>query len=101
MVGFRPHLRRVRLPFGTLLLAVLVSVAVLAPFHHHDLVCHLQSPTHCTTCLTSSAAEDPADLDAVSRSPLVAIGLVAAGLDLSPDAALAGESSGRSPPRRG
>ena len=101
MVGFRPYLRRFRLPFSALLLAVFVSVAVLSPSLHHDIVCHLQSPTHCTTCLISSAAEDPSTLESLSGSPLVVIGAVTAGREIALDTGLPRELPGRSPPVEG
>jgi len=39
-----------------LLTVYIVSVALL-PLSHHDVICHLKSPTHCTTCLTSLSGE--------------------------------------------
>ena len=98
---FRPYLRRFRLTFSTLLLAVLVSVAVLSPLLHHDIVCHIQSPTHCTTCLVGSSAESPSEVGSLSGSPLVAIGPVLAPFDLALETRLPRELSGRSPPAQG
>lgn len=46
-----PHARAVALAIG---LYALVLVA--APAFHHDLACHVKSPTHCTTCLVSVTA---------------------------------------------
>jgi hypothetical protein len=31
-------------------------VLAAAPAFHHDLACHVKSPTHCTTCLVSVTA---------------------------------------------
>jgi hypothetical protein len=33
-----------------------VSIALL-PLSHHDVICHLKSPNHCTTCLTTLSGE--------------------------------------------
>jgi hypothetical protein len=30
-------------------------VAVVGPFQHHDLACHLKSRTHCTSCVVSAS----------------------------------------------
>ena len=32
---------------------------VTAPFEHHDLVCHLKTPQHCTSCASSQLSSDP------------------------------------------
>jgi hypothetical protein len=39
------------------LLTIYIVGAALLPLSHHDVVCHLKSPTHCTTCLTSLSGE--------------------------------------------
>lgn len=45
---------------GTRRAAVAVTLGLYAllltvgPFGHHDLACHLKSPTHCTTCVFTS-----------------------------------------------
>jgi hypothetical protein len=38
-------------------LAFYVLAAALLPLAHHDIVCHLKSSTHCTTCVVGSSAE--------------------------------------------
>jgi hypothetical protein len=101
MVVFRPHLRRSWLALSRLLLAVYVSAAALSPLQHHDVICHLQSPTHCTTCLIGSTAEGPSVVNSSPASPLVAIGSTFEGSNILRDAALPGELSGRSPPVQG
>jgi hypothetical protein len=48
------------------LLTIYIASAALLPLSHHDIVCHLKSPNHCTTCLTTGsgeAAPDAASLD--------------------------------------
>ena len=39
------------------LLTIYIASAALLPLSHHDVVCHVKSPTHCTTCLTSVSGE--------------------------------------------
>ena len=43
------------------IVATLFYVLVLAvsSFEHHDLVCHLKSPQHCTACTASQLGADP------------------------------------------
>jgi hypothetical protein len=101
MVVFRPHLHRFGLVFSRLLLAVYVGAAAFSPLLHHDVICHFQSPTHCTTCLIGSAAEGPSEAQAASDNPLVVVGSIFAGQDAKRDAALPGDRYGRSPPPQG
>jgi hypothetical protein len=39
------------------LLAAYVLAAALLPLTHHDVACHLKSPTHCTTCTVATSGE--------------------------------------------
>jgi hypothetical protein len=54
------------LPFKVVL-ALYMLAAALMPFGHHDLVCHLKSTTHCTTCTVGSSAEAAADPAVLAR----------------------------------
>jgi hypothetical protein len=40
-----------RITIAAVVLHALVLLA--APFEHHDLVCHLKTPQHCTSCVAS------------------------------------------------
>jgi len=86
---------------GALLKAVLafyVIAAALMPLAHHDLVCHLKSTTHCTTCTTGSSAEAAADPAVLARFWLLDAG-AAVGLPATvPVAAPLRALSGRAPP---
>jgi hypothetical protein len=80
------------------LLAVYVLAAALMPLAHHDVVCHLKSSTHCTTCVVGSSGETAAWAVALDGQ-----GLADAGRALLPSDAccqfdLVRASSGRSPP---
>lgn len=96
---------RTRLPRGSWLglrlkvvLALYVLAAALLPLAHHDVVCHLKSSTHCTTCVVGSSAEAAADSNQVARAHLSDAGAAApAGVHVAP-AALAGDLSSRAPP---
>ncbi|HEX2341602.1 MAG TPA: hypothetical protein VHI98_14085 [Vicinamibacterales bacterium] len=49
--------RRRRVIRATLVsIGLYTLVLLVAPAFHHDLACHLKSPTHCTTCLVSITA---------------------------------------------
>ena len=43
-----------------LVLALYMIASALLPLAHHDVVCHLKSATHCTTCVVGSSAESNA-----------------------------------------
>lgn len=51
-----------------------VAAAALLPLGHHDIVCHLKSATHCTTCVTGSSAEPASDGAGLIRISLHASG---------------------------
>lgn len=91
-----------RLPRGSvglrLVLALYVLAAALLPFGHHDLVCHLKSTTHCTTCAVGSSAEAAADPAVLARFWLLDLGVaVSEPLDAVPSAT-SRPSFGRAPP---
>ena len=52
---------RVRGRRSLTIVATLFYVLVLAAsaFEHHDLVCHLKNPRHCTACTASQLGADP------------------------------------------
>jgi hypothetical protein len=79
-------------------LALYVLAAALMPLAHHDLVCHLKSTTHCTTCTVGSSAEAAADPALPARFGLLDAGATLCGPASAPDSAILGPSSGRAPP---
>ncbi len=83
------------------LLAAYVLAAALLPLAHHDVLCHLKSSTHCTTCVVGSSGETAAWAVGLDGSGLRdagrAILLSAAWNHSAPLRA----SSGRSPPAIG
>ncbi len=77
--------------------AYAVALATL-PFGHHDLVCHLKSNTHCTTCLVGTSIDDSG-----TQAPLATVSLADAGHAVDSSRAIVAScapapSSGRSPP---
>jgi hypothetical protein len=94
---FRSLERRIRrfALLGVVLHALFVTAA---PFEHHDLICHLKTPQHCTSCTSSpvgSSAETPTAPGAATLSDA---GSAAAFDPISGSALLAVSNSGRSPP---
>ncbi|MEO8076153.1 MAG: hypothetical protein ABI818_07480 [Acidobacteriota bacterium] len=93
-----------RLPRGTLglrlkvVLALYVLAAALMPLAHHDLLCHLKSTTHCTTCTVGSSAEAAADPALLARFWLLDIGATVCDPVSAPESATLRPSSGRAPP---
>jgi hypothetical protein len=93
-----------RLLSGTLrlrlkvVLALYVLAAALMPLGHHDLACHLKSPTHCTTCTVGSSAEAAVDPAVLARFWLLDLGAAAAESFQAPDVPYASIPTGRAPP---
>jgi len=79
-------------------LALYVFAAALLPLGHHDLVCHLKSTTHCTTCTVGSSAETAGDPAVFARCSLVDAGAPAYDSARSPHSASSRPASGRAPP---
>jgi hypothetical protein len=82
--------------------ATLFYLLVLAAsaFEHHDLVCHLRNPQHCTACTASQLGADPPALDVDAASCLKDAG---GAMGVHRDAVcalLTARSTGRSPPSR-
>jgi hypothetical protein len=97
-----------RLPRGSRLgvrlkavLALYVVAAALMPLAHHDLVCHLKSTTHCTTCTVGSSAEAASDPAVLARFWLLDAGAAVVDPANAPDVAPLRALSGRAPPAIG
>ncbi|HEV8346145.1 MAG TPA: hypothetical protein VGQ16_06210 [Vicinamibacterales bacterium] len=39
--------------------ALYAVVLLMAPFEHHDLVCHIKTPQHCMSCSATLVGSDP------------------------------------------
>ncbi len=62
-----------RITFAAIVLHVMVLL--VAPFEHHDLVCHLKTPQHCTSCVASPVSAGAVLLVTPLDRPLVDAGL--------------------------
>jgi len=79
-------------------MAVYVLFLLASPFEHHDLLCHLKTPQHCTSCAGSQLGSDPHALVPPASWALADAGSAFAFHMLAEDALLAIHSMGRSPP---
>jgi hypothetical protein len=83
------------------LLAAYVLAAALLPLAHHDVLCHLKSSTHCTTCVVASSGETAAWAVALDGIGLRDAGRAILLSTACRHSAPVRESSGRSPPTFG
>ena len=79
-------------------LALYLLAAGLMPFGHHDLVCHLKSTTHCTTCTVGSSGEAAADPAVLARFWLIDAGATVCEPTDAQHALTGRAASGRAPP---
>ena len=78
--------------------ALYIVFLVIAPFAHHDLECHLKTPSHCTSCAASHLGADPDPLAAQGTSALADAGRAQFLHILTDGTFLSVRSTGRSPP---
>jgi hypothetical protein len=77
--------------------AYILALAAL-PFGHHDLLCHLKSSTHCTTCLAGTSADDNTAQPAIPAVVLADAGQATIAQTFSAHSCVPTPSAGRSPP---
>jgi hypothetical protein len=78
--------------------ALYCLVVLAASFEHHDFLCDLRNPQHCTACTASQPGCDPQTLTAPWTSRLADAGRAIATHVLAHGALLPVRSTGRSPP---
>jgi hypothetical protein len=84
---------------ASLLVVVLYALLVaVIPAFHHDVACHLTSPTHCTACTAGVAAPRAEQAPAVPVPGLHLAGPVADADEHVPAAAPALQLPARAPP---
>lgn len=79
-------------------IALYAAFLVVASFEHHDLLCHLKNPQHCTACTASQLGTDPDSPAVVGAWHLADAGSALAFQLLAEGVLLPGPSTGRSPP---
>jgi hypothetical protein len=80
-------------------LALYATVLIGSPFEHHDLVCHLKTPQHCTSCASSQLGSDVLPLVAPGASHLHDAGSAITFDLILANTLLVVRTTGRSPPR--
>jgi hypothetical protein len=79
-------------------LAIYAAFLVASPFEHHDLLCELKTPQHCTSCTSSQLGSDPNTPVVPGVSHLADAGRAVSFQPLPDGTLLAVRSNGRSPP---
>jgi len=79
-------------------IALYAAFLVFASFEHHDLICHIKNPQHCTACTASQLGTDPDSPAIVGAWQLADAGRAVAFQPLVEGVLLARPSTGRSPP---
>lgn len=77
---------------------VYLALLLVGPFEHHDLLCELKTPQHCTACASSLVGSDPDAPIALDSSHLTDAGKAEPVQLLANGVLLPAPSSGRSPP---
>jgi hypothetical protein len=78
--------------------ALYTAFLAVAPFEHHDLVCHLKNPQHCTACTASELGADPGTPAILGAWHLSDAGCAMPFQPIAEGVLLAQPSTGRSPP---
>src|SRR2546425_9773826 len=78
--------------------AIYAAFLVVAPFEHHDLICHLKTPQHCTACTSSQLSADPHTQSVIGSCHLADLGRALVFVPLTDGVLLSIGSTGRSPP---
>jgi hypothetical protein len=79
-------------------LVLYAAVLIASPFEHHDLICHLKTPQHCTACASSQLGSDPHQLPIPRAARLADAGFATTVEQDLEGALLVADSTGRSPP---
>jgi hypothetical protein len=79
-------------------LALYAIFLLTSQFEHHDLLCELKTPLHCTSCTSSVVGSDPARPAILGAWTLTDLGRAVAADVVPTGALLALRTTGRSPP---
>jgi hypothetical protein len=79
-------------------IAIYAAVLVTAPFQHHDLLCHLKTPQHCTSCAWSQLGADPHTPSILATGHLPDAGQAVSSLVIANGTLVVVRTTGRSPP---
>ena len=79
-------------------IAIYAVFLVASPFEHHDLLCELRTPQHCTSCTSAQLGSDTQVALAPGVAQLADAGRAASFIVLDEGTRLVVRSTGRSPP---
>jgi hypothetical protein len=79
-------------------MAIYAVFLVASPFEHHDLLCELRTPQHCTSCTSAQLGSDTPVALTPGAAQLADAGRAASFVVLDEGTRLVVRSSGRSPP---
>jgi hypothetical protein len=79
-------------------IALYAAFLVVASFEHHDLICHIKNPQHCTACTANQLGTGPLSPAIVGAWHLADAGCAVSFQPLAQGVLLARPSTGRSPP---
>ena len=79
-------------------LAIYAIFLIAVPFAHHDLICELKTPGHCTACTSSVVGADPSQPAMLGTWTLTDVGRALSIQVASSGALLPVKTTGRSPP---
>lgn len=80
------------------LVAIYIVAVAAMPFAHHDIVCHLKSSTHCSTCHVGTSGDQSSLRPSLARITLTDAGQALASESLSIASCAMSPSAGRAPP---
>jgi hypothetical protein len=98
MSGKRANRRSQRLALVGL--AIYAVFLIASPFEHHDLLCELKTPQHCTSCTSSQLGANPPAATAPGAWDLADAGQAISIQLMTEGALLSVRTTGRSPPAR-
>jgi len=99
--GYNQIVAPTRPRLGVLLRFVIGAyIAALAamPFAHHDLLCHLKSSTHCSTCHVGTSADPGGSQPALAAADFADAGRPVVPRDKAAFSCVLSSSAGRAPP---
>jgi hypothetical protein len=85
-------------PLLTYAVALYAAFLIISPFEHHDLICHLKTPLHCSACTSNQLSPAPHAPAAVGVGQLSDAGCAVVIHQNADGVLLSVSSCGRSPP---
>ena len=78
--------------------AIYAAFLLIAPFEHHDFLCHLKTPQHCSACTSGQPSPAPHAPSSFGSGQLFDAGRTSVFHPMADGVLLSVRSNGRSPP---